>query len=165
MISQAIKGWLQKLFAWWPWKNTPASNYTHPVSSINKSIVQDASMYTTVDGTVSQPGLSSVAVDHSDDEEIFTELSWAIPDSDERSEPFMPLSLVVEEQSDPSLPPSSEIREPSQHETLTGDLSTIAIPAPTPAQKLEFLRYLVQRGLVNEGFDRGYEPEQYRKHR
>lgn len=25
-------------------------------------------------------------------------------------------------------------------------------PAPTPQQRLEFLRYLVQRGLVNEGF-------------
>src|SRR5438309_2047830 len=99
MISQAIKGWLQKLFAWWPWKHTPASNYTHPVSSINKSIVQDASMYTTVDGTVSQPGSRSVAVDHSDDEEIFTELSWALPDSDEQPDSFMPLSLVVEEPS------------------------------------------------------------------
>lgn len=162
MISRAIKGWLQKVFAWWPWMNTPESSYTHPVSSINKSIVQDASMYTTVDGTVSQPGPSSVAVEHSEDEEIFTELSWAIPDSDEHPEPFTPLSLVVEEQSDITLPPSSE---PNQHDTLTRDLSTISIPTPTPAQKLEFLRYLVQRGHVNEGFDRGYEPEQYRKNR
>ncbi len=28
---------------------------------------------------------------------------------------------------------------------------------------LAFLRYLVQHGIVNEGFDQGQEPEQYRR--
>jgi hypothetical protein len=36
------------------------------------------------------------------------------------------------------------------------------IPA-TPEQRLDFLRYLVQRGIVNEGFEQGRAPEQYRK--
>nr|BBH93415.1 hypothetical protein KTA_16140 [Thermogemmatispora argillosa] len=29
-------------------------------------------------------------------------------------------------------------------------------------RRLEFLRYLVRRGLVNEGFDQEHLPEQYR---
>jgi hypothetical protein len=36
-------------------------------------------------------------------------------------------------------------------------------PAPTREQKLEFLHYLVKRGIVNEGFAEGQVPEQYRK--
>jgi len=35
--------------------------------------------------------------------------------------------------------------------------------ATTPEQKLAFLRYLVQKGQVNEGFEKGQTPEQYRK--
>jgi hypothetical protein len=37
-----------------------------------------------------------------------------------------------------------------------------AVPPPTAAQKLEFLRYLVKRGIVNEGFAAGQVPEQYK---
>jgi hypothetical protein len=36
-------------------------------------------------------------------------------------------------------------------------------PAPNREQKLEFLHYLVKRGIVNEGFAEGQVPEQYRK--
>lgn len=156
MISQAIKGWLQRLFAWWPWKSTPAANYAYPVSSINKNIAPEATMYTTtVDGTISQPGSSSVAVEHTD-EEFFTELAWT--SHDERPEPTMPpLTPVVEAQGD--IP----IKE--QNKPTARNVSFPSTPTPTAVQKLEFLRYLVQRGLVNEGFDRGYEPEQYRKKR
>jgi uncharacterized protein (DUF885 family) len=34
--------------------------------------------------------------------------------------------------------------------------------SPTFEQQLQFLRYLVQRGVINEGFERGKEPGQYR---
>jgi hypothetical protein len=34
-------------------------------------------------------------------------------------------------------------------------------PPPTPEQKLEFLHYLVRRGIVNEGFTEGRIPKQY----
>jgi hypothetical protein len=37
-------------------------------------------------------------------------------------------------------------------------------PTPTPEQQLEFMHYLVKRGIVNEGFTEGQVPEQYRKH-
>jgi len=33
---------------------------------------------------------------------------------------------------------------------------------PTPEQQLDFLNYLVKRGLVNEGFTEGRVPQQYR---
>jgi hypothetical protein len=35
--------------------------------------------------------------------------------------------------------------------------------APTPEQQLEFLHYLVKRGIVNEGFEEGKIPKQYRR--
>ena len=38
-------------------------------------------------------------------------------------------------------------------------------PPPTPEQKLDFLHYLVKRGIVNEGFAEGRVPEQYKKNR
>lgn len=153
MISQAIKGWLQRVFAWWPWKNTPATHYTHPVSSINKSIAPEATMYTTIDGTISQPGNSSIAVEHTD-EEIFTEPSWTKPN--ERPEPAMPPPTPLAEA-------QGDIPSTEQNKPAPKNISSPSTPQPTAAQKLEFLRYLVQRGLVNEGFDHGYEPEQYRK--
>jgi hypothetical protein len=34
---------------------------------------------------------------------------------------------------------------------------------PTSEQHLEFLHYLVKRGIVNEGFEEGKIPDQYRK--
>jgi len=42
-------------------------------------------------------------------------------------------------------------------------LAPIPGRAPTPEQQLEFLHYLVKRGIVNEGFEEGKIPEQYRK--
>ncbi len=36
--------------------------------------------------------------------------------------------------------------------------------APTPDQQLDFLLYLVKRGIVNEGFPEGQVPEQYKRH-
>ncbi|MFL5663792.1 MAG: hypothetical protein ACJ8BW_20990 [Ktedonobacteraceae bacterium] len=36
------------------------------------------------------------------------------------------------------------------------------MPTPTPEQKLEFLHYLVRRGIVNEGFTEGQAPRQYK---
>jgi hypothetical protein len=34
---------------------------------------------------------------------------------------------------------------------------------PTPEQQMAFLQYLIHRGLINEGFEDGKIPEQYRK--
>jgi hypothetical protein len=54
----------------------------------------------------------------------------------------------------------------------TADIFSSAVPstpasmpgrAPTPEQQLEFLHYLVKRGIVNEGFEEGKIPEQYRR--
>jgi hypothetical protein len=38
-------------------------------------------------------------------------------------------------------------------------------PTPIPEQQLAFLRYLVSHGLINEGFEEGQVPEQYRRKR
>jgi hypothetical protein len=41
--------------------------------------------------------------------------------------------------------------------------STSETITPIPEQQLAFLQYLVSRGLINEGFEEGEVPEQYRQ--
>lgn len=153
MITQAIKRWLQNLFAWWPWKTTPETSYVHTPTSY-KSTTQESTLRTTVEGSITQPGVSSVAVEHSE-EDMLTDLSWSM--LDERPERNLPPPPpIAEESSDKPRTPSKEQEKDKQ------DTSEEETPAPTTAQKLEFLRYLVQKGHVNEGFSKGKEPEQYR---
>lgn len=55
----------------------------------------------------------------------------------------------------------------AQDEQTLEDLTLSITPfdgetAPIPVQQMAFLKYLVSRGLVNEGFEEGSIPEQYR---
>jgi len=63
MITQGIKRWLYKLFAWWPWKQTPETSYQQAVSNLNMSMAQET-MARIVDGSLPQPGsITSVVVE------------------------------------------------------------------------------------------------------
>lgn len=158
MVTQAIKRWLDNLFAWWPWKRSPKSGYAHPVTPRNTGAAQESKLRTTVDGSVSQPGTTSIAVERAQD---------TIPPEQHRPIPPKPEERFVSppaSEEKPALPATSPIDaekqpKPKPKPTAAGE----DIPAPTPEQQLEFLRYLVQRGLVNEGFEYGKEPEQYKK--
>lgn len=55
----------------------------------------------------------------------------------------------------------------AQDEQTLDDLTLSTTPfegetAPIPVQQMAFLKYLVSCGLVNEGFEEGCVPEQYR---
>ena len=52
--------------------------------------------------------------------------------------------------SDLSLPPPADI----PGEPIKEEISPAVPSAPTPEQRLEFMRYLVKRGIVNEGFEK-----------
>jgi hypothetical protein len=127
MLTQAIKRWLHRLFAWWPWKRSPETNYTQVSGTLNMSATQEAAFRTTVDGSVAQPGITSVVVEQTGSETL------------------------------------SETPRPSPAEASDKMIySDAEKPSSTSEQRLEFLQYLVRRGIVNEGFEQGKVPEQYR---
>jgi hypothetical protein len=149
MITQGIKRWLYKLFAWWPWQRTPESNYTQAVSNLNMGMTQEA-MVRTVDGPVPQTGITSVVVEHVREGE-----SPELAPSTQEERPEQP------KQENPSL--STNEQKPQTEDHRTSEQQSEEKDAPTPEQKLTFLKYLVGKGQINEGFEEGQIPEQYKR--
>lgn len=131
MITQAIKRWLRNMFAWWPWKHTPPVAYTQASGSLGMNTPQAGISLSAVEGTTPQtsiiPRLSTI------EERPDRTISAHIPATNDMVETPLPPSL----------------RSPAEPGK---DDASLAVPStPTPQQRLEFLRYLVKRGIVNEG--------------
>ncbi len=100
-----------------------------------------------------QSGITSVVVEHGAGENI--------------PEP-QPQPLLGDEIEHIS-PPAKHDEQPTIPRTLpdaTGkDMNTLSghvpMASPKQGQQLEFLRYLVQQGVINEGFAEGQVPTQY----
>lgn len=166
MITQAIKRWLDKMFAWWPWRTSPETAYAPVPNARNTSLAQDTMSRSTSDGIVPPSGVAPLAFGPGETscstiEEWPERVVQPSPLSNDRAD--SPGSML------PASPPSAE----KAADNSAGNAPTRAVfsevsptPAhPTPEQHLEFLHYLVQRGLVNEGFPEGQVPEQYRRNR
>jgi hypothetical protein len=152
MITQAIKSWLDKLFAWWPWKRSPETNYAQAVSNLNPGVMQESLLRNTVDGPLPQTGNASVAVEQGRGEDI---PESSRPTSEERPEQVVSsYSPLADENPDTAHSPTVEAMKAS---------SKAEVLPPSPEQKLAFLHYLVKRGIVNEGFNEGQVPKQYKK--
>jgi len=154
MITQTIKQWLSNLFAWWPWKRTATTAYAPPSRNRAIGVPQEHSWSASGEESLPQTGVRSVVVEQSSD--------------DATSEATLPLCPPSVEQVDmPTQPPSprdvsalprlSQDEKPLENPTISGETT------PASEQKMAFLRYLVSHGLVNEGFEQGQVPEQYRK--
>ncbi len=135
MVTQTIKRWLNKLFAWWPWRRSTECDPAQTVGDLNKGTMQEPVWRTVVDGPAPQPGNRSVAVEH--------ETADAARELQPRSSASG--GLVSPPDEAPKLAPEQ------------------AASPPTSEQQLEFLHYLVRRGTFNEGFADGQLPEQYRQ--
>jgi hypothetical protein len=101
---------------------------------------------TTVDGPIPQPGNMSVAIEQEMDD--FT------PDTSsescaERITQYSPSTGTLT----PSLFPTESVQSKKTEKSSS----------TTFEQKIAFLQYLVRRGIVNEGFVDGGEPDQYRR--
>jgi hypothetical protein len=135
MITQAIKRWLRNMFAWWPWKHTPPAEYWQASGPLGMNTSQEGTTLSAVEGTTPQanitPRLSTI------EERPDRTISAHIPPTNDTTETPRPPSL----------------RSPVDITTEPGnDDASPAVPStPTPQQRLEFLRYLVKRGIVNEG--------------
>ena len=128
-LTQAIKNWLHKMFAWWPWKKSTQIEYSYHANSINKGTTQETLPKSITDGIAPQAG-------------ILPRLSTI----EEWPERVVQSDLTVK----------NELTEtPSLSSTSSGDRTSAgAQTSPSPEQRLEFLQYLIKRGIVNEGVER-----------
>ena len=138
MITQAIKRWLRNMFAWWPWKNTPSVTYTQASGPRSMNTPQEGISRSAVEGTTSQasiaPRLSTL------EERPERAILDQQPAPNDRAE--TPLLPSLQSSADNATGPGS------------ANISPAASSTPTPQQRLEFLRYLVERGIVNEGSEK-----------
>ncbi len=139
MITQTIKNWLHKLFAWWPWKQPAQVEYTNVTSTLNKGTTQESLSLPTIDGAAAQTGISP-----------YLPAIEELPERTAQSQFPASSSLDATSVPPPLTPPVEITREPALDRD---EASSFVPPAPTPQQRLEFLQYLVKRGIVNEGFE------------
>lgn len=155
MITQAIKHWMSKLFAWWPWRKSSDTGYIQTVSNLNKNAAQEAVWRVTADGPSPQSSVTSVVIEQGRSEPS-PEADRPIIDG-HAGQVAQPSPAPAEENAPPQSP-SKEL--PQGHKPIAGDSPA---PSPTFEQRLIFLRHLVKRGVINEGFAEGKVPDQYKK--
>ena len=146
MITQAIKRWLSQMFAWWPWRSSAKTAYAPSADSLNEGAIQATTTWSPTDGVgvASQP-----------------EIAPRRPTIEEWPERIVqPSPPVLEERNEPLSPPPAEKAREATPEAREDRSSVIS---PAPEKHLAFLRFLVKRGIVNEGFAEGKEPDQYRR--
>lgn len=126
MITQAMKKWFRKLFAWWPWKQSTPLEYPHVAGALTSKAAPETYLWISRDGTTHQASATPRRIT-----------------LDSRAERLAP-----------DLPPfSTPVASLHSNTDLPDELEESLPGAPTRLQRLEFLRYLVQRGIVNEGFE------------
>ncbi|HXR66083.1 MAG TPA: hypothetical protein VN729_09170 [Ktedonobacteraceae bacterium] len=132
MITQAIKDWLHKMFAWWPWKKSTPLEYQYVASAVTSGSAPETSFWVSKEGTVPQAGA--------------TPRRFTLENRAERLAQLRPDAL--------DLPPlSPQVAALKADVEAMDDYGESSPHAPTAQQRLEFLRYLVQQGIVNEGFE------------
>ena len=144
MITQAIKQWLRKMFAWWPWRQSAGTGYPHSSGPLSQGATQEMTARSTIDGVAPR----RPTIEEWPERVVYP----SPPILEERSESIFTSSPLP-------TPPIEKSRGTVSGEVSSSDSSS----APIPERQLEFLRYLVERGIVNEGFSEGNIPEQYRK--
>ena len=141
MITQTLKRWWHKLFAWWPWKRPESVEPAQTISNASIRATQEITWQTTIDGTAPQPGNSSIAVEHCQNATSETHRDPISPSSQARQETFPPFQHAANREID-----DYPLGEAVPHE-----------------QHLIFLQYLVKHSIFNEGFQEGQIPEQYKQ--
>jgi hypothetical protein len=156
MITQTIKRWLNNLFAWWPWKHTTTTSYMPPSRNGTMGIPQEQLWRASDDGSLPQAGATSVAVEQgSNDATPETNLPLRPSSVEHIDTVTQPLPIK-----DTSTPP---LDDKTPENAKLSEIPPDKEIKPTEEQQMGFLRYLISRGLLNEGFDEGKTPEQYRK--
>jgi hypothetical protein len=137
MVTQTIKSWLHKMFAWWPWKQSTKIEHSHAAKSLNNGTTKESLSRSMIDGSVPQAGSASCL--STIEERLEHVVQSDFQAAGELTETAHP---------PPSTPPVEMTKKPPTH---TDEVSVVL--QPSPQQRLEFLQYLIKRGIVNEGFE------------
>ncbi|WP_126596120.1 hypothetical protein [Dictyobacter aurantiacus] len=145
---QTFKRWLNRLFSWWPWRSTATVNRVQASDSRAWSAVPEAAWYTSINGAEavnSQSNNTTIAIEH------------------DLNAPSIEHPMAA----DAGIPSPDESNFFGQPSILSAQQSVVASEQPaqdsTDAENhLLFLRYLIQHGILNEGFKEGQVPKQYR---
>ena len=137
-LTQAITNWLHKVFAWWPWKQSTQIEYSPYASSINKGPNQETLSKSMNDGIASQTGITP---------RLSTIQEWPerVVQTDITAKNELPEALSLGSSADGE--PMIKSTMPA-HDTPPGMQTS-----PSTQQRLEFLQYLIKRGIVNEGLE------------
>lgn len=161
MITQAIKRWFQKLFAWWPRYTSQSVSYAPVDNRANAASSPENATYASMSNPTPQPGVSPLIAENTQGEVTCSTIEE--PPEQVPPQPTVESSHLFP----PATSPSALVEYTPAAPPRKNDASTAqAEPAasqPTPEQRLDFLHYLVQRGLVNEGFSEGQSPDQNRR--
>ena len=139
-LTQAIKNWLHKLFVWWPWKKSTQTECSPYADSINKGTNQETLSKSMTDGIAPQTGIVS---------RLSTIEEW--PERVVQSD----LTVINELTETPSISSTPSVDGEIIRKSATPADGTPASvqTSPSPQQRLEFLQYLIKRGIVNEGVE------------
>ena len=139
MLTQTIKSWLHKMFAWWPWKQSTQVKYSPVANPLNKGTTQESVPRPTIDGGTHQAGIAP---------RLSTIEEWP----ERVVQPDVPAASEFPEP--PLLPAStSPVEMSNDTKTPAKDAFVVVQSSPSPQQRLEFLQYLVRHGVINEGFE------------
>jgi hypothetical protein len=137
-LTQAITNWLRKIFAWWPWKQSTQIEYSPYPNSINKGTTQESVSKSINEGitpqTGSAPRLSTIQ-----------EYSEQVVQTDVTAKKELPET--------PSLSSSGDGEPLKKSATPADETPADVQTSPSTQQRLEFLKYLIKRGIVNEGLE------------
>lgn len=137
-LTQAISNWFRKMFAWWPWRQSTQIEYTPHFTSLNKGTTQESMSKSIHESITPQTGIAPrLSTIQGFPERV---VQTDVPAKDEFPEIALPDSLAIGE----------SMKKPAIPEN---DIPAHMQASPSPQQRLEFLQYLVKRGIVNEGFD------------
>lgn len=155
MITQAIKRWFQKLFAWWPRQPSQSVSYTPVDNRAGAAPSPESAPHASMIGPTPQPGVSPLFEDNMQGEVTCSTIDEPPEPSGENNPAFPAASSPA------ALVEYTPGKPPRKNDTPSAPVDTTALP--TPEQRLDFLHYLVRRGLVNEGFTKEQTPDQYRR--
>jgi hypothetical protein len=128
MITQRIKNWLRRFIGWW--RSSPVE-YRHDSGALSSIRPPEGVSRSTLEGKTPQVNTTNT-----------TGTTGAASTT--------PSLSTIEEQPAYAAPAPSPAKQDSPQPPLSPPTVT---STPTPQQRLEFLRYLVKQGIVNEGND------------
>jgi hypothetical protein len=137
-LTQAMKNWFHRMFAWWPWKQSTQTAYSPYANSINKGTTQETLSKSMNDSIAPQSGIAP---------RLSTMQEW--PERVVQTD--VPATNDVPETPSLSSPGDGE---PLNMSAMPANETTAGIQAsPSTQQRLEFLQYLIKRGIINEGLE------------